>query len=78
MSVCRDRDFSIYHHDTTVKKWMKKHADIRTHSKPCKIQIGDTVLVRQDKHNKLSAPFGAKSVCCDQKERFHDYCKKLF
>ena len=36
---------------------MRQHADILTHAKPCKIQIGDTVLVRQDKHNKLTTPF---------------------
>ena len=45
MSICRDSDSSVYHHDTAVKKKMKQHADICTHAKPCKIQIGDTVLV---------------------------------
>ena len=45
MSVHRDSDFSIYHRDTAAKKKMKQHADIRTHTKPCKIHIGDTVLV---------------------------------
>ena len=57
MSIRRDSDSSIYHRDTAVKQKMKQHADIRTHAKPCKIQIGDTVLVRQDKHNKLSTRF---------------------
>ena len=57
MSVRRDSDFSIYHHDTAVTKKMKQHADIHTHAKPCKIQIGDTVFLQQDKHNKLSTPF---------------------
>ena len=57
MPVRRDIVFSIYHRDTAVKKKMKQHADIRTHAKPCKIQIGDTVLVRQDKHSKLTTPF---------------------
>ena len=56
MSVRRDSDFSIYHRDTAVEKKMKQHADVCTHAKPCKIQTGDTVLVRQDKHNKLSSP----------------------
>ena len=36
---------------------MKQHADIRPHATLCKIQIGDTVLARQDKRNKLSTPF---------------------
>ena len=57
MLVRSDSDFSIYHRDTAVKKKMKQHADIRIHANQCKIQSGDTVLVRQDKHNKLTTPF---------------------
>ena len=49
MSVCRDSDFSIHHRDTAVKRKMKQHADIRTHAKPCKIQIGD----RKKTHCKI-------------------------
>ena len=45
MSVLRDSDVSVYYHDTAVKKKMKQHADVCTYAKPCKIQIGDTVLV---------------------------------
>ena len=37
---------------------MKKYADKRNHAKNINLQIGDYVLVRQQKKNKLSTPFG--------------------
>lgn len=39
---------------------MKKNADKANHAQPRKITVGDKVLVRQEKHNKLTTPFDPK------------------
>ena len=40
-----------------MKDKMKKYADDKRNAKPSDLKIGDTVLVKQDKQNKLSTPF---------------------
>jgi hypothetical protein len=42
------------------KKKMKKYSDHRQHSKTTDLKIGDTVLIRQPKKNKLTPPFNPK------------------
>ena len=40
-----------------AKAKMKVHADVRSKAKPSRIDVGDLVLVRQRKQNKLSTRF---------------------
>ena len=39
---------------------MKLYADERNHARKSKVTIGDSVLVKQPKENKLSTPFDPK------------------
>lgn len=48
---------SIHERDTEKKRKIKEYADQRRQSKPSEIDIGDKVLIRQPKINKLSTPF---------------------
>ena len=43
--------------NTEAKNIMKVYADKRQHAKANSINIGDTVIVRQHKQNKLSTPY---------------------
>ena len=43
--------------DDKAKAKIKVHADARFKAKPSRIDVGDLVLVRQRKHNKLSLRF---------------------
>ena len=43
--------------DERLKSYIKELADDRKNAKPSTISIGDDVLVKQDKTNKLSTPF---------------------
>ena len=43
--------------DTLAKSSMKRYSDRRMHAQTSSLQVGDTVLVRQRKANKLSTPF---------------------
>ena len=48
---------SIYEKDSGKKRKMKEYVDQRQHSKTSQIKVGDIVLIRQPKTNKLSTPF---------------------
>ena len=51
-------DSHVRQNDKLAKTKMKEYADMRNHAKPCEIQIGDTMLVKNDtKQDKLSTPF---------------------
>ena len=43
--------------DERLKTYMKEMADERNNAKACELKIGDQVLVKQDKHNKLTPLF---------------------
>ena len=43
--------------DERLKTYMKELADDRKQAKPSQLAIGDDVLVKQDRTNKLSTPF---------------------
>ena len=65
VAVPSDVSAQVLENDTTAKVKMKAHADKR--SKTSNIQIGDSVLVRQRKQNKLSTrynpyPFQVTSI----------------
>ena len=48
---------SIYERDTEKKRKIKEYTDHRRQCKPNDIRVGDKVLIRQPKINKLSTPF---------------------
>ena len=48
--------------DAKSKQTKKSYADARVYVKPLDIKVGDKVLCRQDKVNKLSTPFRAKPM----------------
>ena len=58
--------------DDKAKAKMKVHADTRSKAKPSKIKIGDLVLARQRKWNKLSTCFDPSPFHVE--ERNNDYC----
>ena len=53
-------DLEVIGRDTTVKQKMKVYADSRRKAKPHYFRVGDPVLVKQKKSNKLSTPFDPK------------------
>ena len=52
-----EKDVQLRVRDKTVKEKEKKYADTRRRTKSRKFMMGETVLVRQEKRNKLSTPF---------------------
>ncbi len=57
MTVPKDDD-ETQQNDQEAKEKMKMYADRK--SKPCTLETGDTVLIKQPKENKLSTPFNPK------------------
>ena len=55
-------DASIRRSETKKKKMMKEYADRKQHAKHNKIEIGDKVLISQQKTNKLTTPFNPKPL----------------
>ena len=53
-------DLDVIGRDTTEKQTMKVYADSRRNTKPRHFRVGDPVLVKQKKSNKLSTPFDPK------------------
>ena len=54
--------------DAKEKNRMKAAADEKTHAREHSIKSGDTVLVRQQKQNKLSTPFNPKPFIVEEKK----------
>jgi hypothetical protein len=52
-----EKDEEIRSRDEKKKSTMKSYSDERNRAKPNNITLGDTVLLRQPKLNKLSTPF---------------------
>ena len=55
--IVKPQEESVRCKDKAAKEKMKKNADLKRHTKPRKLKVGDTVLVRRDKKNKLSTPY---------------------
>ncbi|XP_052806647.1 uncharacterized protein K02A2.6-like [Mya arenaria] len=53
-------DIYVRKRDTKSKQKNKKYADEKRKAKPCTLQPGDPVLVKQPKQNKLTTPFSHK------------------
>ena len=56
-SLGSEEDPEVRQKDSLVKQKMKMYADKRANAKPSPIREEDTVLLRQEKKNKLSTPF---------------------
>jgi len=51
----QNNDNDVRERDKVGKDKMKRYADQRNHAKTSQLQVGDTVLVKQEKQNKLSS-----------------------
>lgn len=70
-----DNGHDVRVRDSQSERKMKKYADQRAHARKSMIQEGDKVLLRQEKHNKLSSPFEAIPYIVQQRiKRIHDHC----
>lgn len=56
----KDLEERVRVEDRSRKERMKKNADVTNHAKQRKITVGDNVLVKQKKCNKLTTPFDPK------------------
>jgi len=52
-----EKDPEVRQKDALAKQKVKMYCDKRANAKPSPIREGDTVLLRQEKKNKLSTPF---------------------
>lgn len=59
----KDIDTTVRTKDKHVKNKMKEYADKRWRAKTSRIQIGDTVLIRQKKRDKFSTKFDPVPFC---------------
>ena len=51
------QDAQVLLKDSHAKTRMKEYADKKRHTQPHDIQVGDSVLVKQEKRNKFTTPF---------------------
>ena len=58
--IPNSNDLKLRDTDKQKKLKMKLYADERNHARKSKVTIGDNVLVKQPKENKLSTPFDPK------------------
>lgn len=61
-------DDNVRARDAKSKQKMKEYADQRAHAKTSIIEKGDTVLLRQEKQNKLSSPFEGTPYTVQQRK----------
>ena len=52
-----DLEEKLESNDRTKKELATDYAILRRHAKPCSLSVGDRVLVKQPRKNKLSSPF---------------------
>ena len=52
-----DLEEKLEFNDRTKKELATDYATLRRHAKPCSLSVGDRVLVKQPRKNKLSSPF---------------------
>ena len=60
LTTTLDIDKEVREADQKAKEKMKESADTKRRARPSDIQIGQTVLVRQRKHNKFSTRFDSR------------------
>ena len=56
-STSAHKRVEVQENDDRAKERMKEHADTKRRAKPSQVKVGDTVLARQRKQNKLSTRF---------------------
>ena len=54
--------------DTKRKQKMKEYFDLKRNTKPADLKVGDSVLVKQEKKNKLSTPFNPEPITIKNKK----------
>ena len=62
--------------DAEQKKKIKAYADQKLGVRESNIKLGDTVLIKQPKANKLSTPFNPVPLVVEEKKRIDDYRKR--
>ena len=55
-------DTAVRERDSGMKHIIKSYADSRNHAKDCNLKIGDTVLVKQQRKNKLSSYYNPRPL----------------
>ena len=55
-------DTNVMKSDKINKEKMKSYADRKNNAKPSQLKVGDTVLVKQEKKDKLTTPFNPKPM----------------
>ena len=61
-------DAEIRHNDTERKRKIKAHADIKRHTRISELKVGDSVLVRQPRENKLTTTFSPEPLEITQRK----------
>lgn len=54
------KDIKVRENDRKSKQKMKEYADKRRNARKTEVKIGDSVLVKQTKQNKLTTPYDPK------------------
>ena len=63
-----DIDIEIRHNDSERKRQIKDYADSKRHTKLSELKVGDSVLVRQQRDNKLTTPFNPEPLQISQRK----------
>ena len=58
-----DLEEKLEFNDWTKKELATDHATLRRHAKPCSLSVGDCVLVKQPRKNKVPFPFNPYPYC---------------
>ena len=66
-------DAMVRERDREQKEKMKKYADKRRHTSAMRIKVGDTVLYKQEKNNRLTPLFDPVPMECHWDQGRHDY-----
>ena len=69
-------DQEVHDRDAEQKAKTKNYADTQRRASHSNIEIGDEVLVQQDKTNKLGTAFNPTSLQCCQQERKQSHDRK--
>ena len=63
-----NNDNNVRVNDTKRKQKMKEYFELKRNTKPADLKVGDSVLVKQEKNNKLSTPFNPEPMTIKNKK----------
>ena len=63
-----NNDNNVRVNDTKRKQKMKEYFDLKRNTKPADLKVGDIVLMKQEKKNKLSTPFNPEPMTIKNKK----------